>query len=197
MKTVLIVDDHPLVRSALTQQLASLLPGVTVLAADSVEIAERTAAQAQVLDLIILDINLPDGDGVALLRQWQANIPDVPVIVVSGESEDEAAQRAKNAGAISFVAKSAPECALRDAIGKALKLSTVTGNADSFSVFDTLTARQQAVLRALVAGMSNLDIANHMDISELTVKAHLTAIFKALGVVSRTQAVLAARAAGW
>lgn len=194
MTTILIVDDHALVRSGLTQQVRSLLPTATVLTAGSAELALHLVMEAAALDLIILDLNLPDGNGLTLLKKWHARMPLVPVIVVSGETEQQVSRQVMSAGAAIFVTKSASESTLREAIAKTLKLPAATNPAGAL---DMLSARQQEVLRALVAGMSNLDIANHMNISELTVKAHLTAIFKVLGVVSRTQAVLAARAAGW
>ncbi|HVL75485.1 MAG TPA: response regulator transcription factor [Noviherbaspirillum sp.] len=195
--TVLIVDDHPLVRSALIQQVYSLLPAATVLTAGTVELARRTASLASSIDLVILDLNLPDENGLSLLCHWGRTMPDVPVIVVSGESEDRRIGEARAAGARAFVAKNASEASLRLAIAEVLQLPVAPEAARAATAFDALTARQQQVLRALVAGKSNLDIANQLSISEPTVKVHLTAIFRRLGVVSRTQAVLAARAAGW
>ncbi|HEV2612304.1 MAG TPA: response regulator transcription factor [Noviherbaspirillum sp.] len=193
MTTVLIVDDHPLVRGALMQQITSLLPMANVIAAGSADQARTAARQAAKLDLVLLDFNLPDSDGLALLNEWRTTLPGVPVIVVTGESH--VAQAVQDAGAAAFVPKSASESTLRDAIAQALRIPGADGA--TRTALDMLTPRQQEVLRALVAGKSNLDIANHLDISEPTVKVHLTAIFKLLGVVSRTQAVLSARAAGW
>lgn len=192
--TVLIVDDHPLVRGALTQQVLSLLPGAHVLAAGSAAQARTAASRARRLDLILLDMNLPDGDGLNLLGEWKAGMPNVPVVVVTGEPEAERA--AASAGAAGFVSKTAPESALREVIGGALRLPA-PGPGDLRHALDALTLRQQEVLRALIAGKSNLDIATQLSISEPTVKVHLTAIFKALRVVSRTQAVLAVRNVGW
>lgn len=193
MTTVLIVDDHPLVRGALMQQITSLLPMANVIAAGNADQARTAARQATKLDLVLLDFNLPDSDGLALLNEWRTTLPGVPVIVVTGEAH--VAQAVQDAGAAAFVPKSASESTLRDAIAQALR---IPGADDATrTALDMLTPRQQEVLRALVAGKSNLDIANHLDISEPTVKVHLTAIFKLLGVVSRTQAVLSARAAGW
>ncbi len=193
MTTVLIVDDHPLVRGALMQQITSLLPMANVIGAGNADQARTAARQATKLDLVLLDFNLPDSDGLTLLNEWRSTLPGVPVIVVTGESH--VAQAVRDAGAAAFVPKSASESTLRDAIAQALR---IPGADDATrTALDMLTPRQQEVLRALVAGKSNLDIANHLDISEPTVKVHLTAIFKLLGVVSRTQAVLSARAAGW
>ncbi|WP_334188607.1 response regulator transcription factor [Noviherbaspirillum sp.] len=193
MTTVLIVDDHPLVRGALMQQITSLLPLANVIAAGNADQARSAARQASKLDLVLLDFNLPDADGLALLIEWRSTMPGVPVIVVTGETH--VAQAVQDAGAAAFVPKSASESTLRDAIAQALRIPGADGAMRS--ALEMLTPRQQEVLRALVAGKSNLDIANHLDISEPTVKVHLTAIFKLLGVVSRTQAVLSARAAGW
>jgi DNA-binding NarL/FixJ family response regulator len=196
MTTVLIVDDHPLVRGALMQQITSLLPFANVIAAGSADQARSAVKQAAKLDLILLDFNLPDADGLALLNEWRTTMPGVPVIVVTGETH--VAQSVQDAGAAAFVPKSASESTLRDTIVQALCLPHPDGAAGAARpALDMLTPRQQDVLRALVAGKSNLDIANYLEISEPTVKVHLTSIFKLLGVVSRTQAVLAARAAGW
>lgn len=193
MTTILIVDDHPLVRSALMQQVTSLLPFANVLSAGNAEQARCAVELTPAPDLILLDINLPDVDGLNLLKEWQKS---VPVIVVTGEID--VSQAVENAGATAFVPKSASEFSLREAIVQALGLASADGATGVLRpALETLTPRQQEVLRALVAGKSNLDIANHLDISENTVRVHLTAIFKALGVVSRTQAVLSARAAGW
>lgn len=196
MTTVLIVDDHPLVRSALLQQVTSLLPFANVLTAGNASEARRATHAGPKPKLILLDVNLPDVNGLSLLEEWRQSLPDVPVIIVTGE--EDAALAAGHAGAAALVPKTASEATLCDVIVQVLQLEGAEGSTGAFRpALETLTPRRQEVLRALVAGRSNLDIANQLGISELTVKVHLTAIFKALGVVSRTQAVLAARAAGW
>lgn len=196
MTTILIVDDHPLVRTALSQQVTYLLPSANVLFSSDAESAARIVTQTPDLGLILLDFKLHNGNVLSLLKTWTAEKRNVPVIVVSGMCETEVEPLVLAAGAAAFVAKTASEDCLRQAIARVLTLAE-DGTVAPAAVLNLLTNRQQAVLRALLAGMSNLDIANHLQISELTVKTHLTAIFKVLSVVSRTQAVLLARAAGW
>lgn len=201
---MLCVDDHAVMR----QGLAALLMGAG--AADAVveaaSLAEGLAAAgaASDLDAVLLDLQLPDVEGVAGVAAFVALNPTLPIIVISASEAAGDVRAALEAGALGYVPKSASPETLVSAVRLVmaggiyvppLMLRAGADGADGAGVA-ALTPRQREVLAALGAGLSNKEIGRRFELSEKTVKVHVGAILKALGVANRTQAARAAIAAG-
>ncbi|HVO45698.1 MAG TPA: response regulator transcription factor [Steroidobacteraceae bacterium] len=214
---ILVIDDHPLVQEGVATALRSLADSVSMLAARDAEEGLRVAAQHPDLDLVLLDLALPGMSGLNLIAKLHARLPSLPVVVLSALEEPDNVRHAINAGAMGFVPKSAATRVLLDVLRQvlegnvtvpdALKTSThavaqgMSGAGPSSAGncepgVTSLTLRQLEVLARVCQGKTNKQIAMELGLSEKTVKAHVTAIFKVLGVVNRTQAVLVARRVG-
>jgi len=198
---ILVVDDHPLVREGLRHLLAGLDSGATVLEASDAQSALQALAEHPELELVLLDHHLPDRDGLSLLAELGRRAPALPVVMLSG-AQDPALMRATlDAGAAGFI----PKSSLSQVILPALRLVLAGGvyvPAEMASApaaptrAPELTARQREVLDLLAAGNSNKEIASLLGLSEPTVKGHVVAVFRALQVRTRTQAIAAAARLG-
>lgn len=198
---VLIADDHPLFRDALRQVVLATLPDHAISEADTFDAAMAAAAGDQ-LDLILLDINMPGMNGFAGLISLRNHVPATPVVVVSADEARETVAQAMALGASGFIPKSLEREQMVAALHMVMNgevyvpAATVDGphhggaEARFREGYETLTAQQRKVLEMLVAGKSNKVIAYELDVTESTVKAHVTAILRKLRVHSRTQAVL-------
>jgi DNA-binding NarL/FixJ family response regulator len=212
---LLVVDDHPLMREAVQGVVARLESGATVLAAADSERGFAIAAAEPDLDLVLLDLNIPGLAGIPALKAWRRRYPDVPVVVLSSAEDRPTVLAAIAAGAAGFIPKSSPNEVLLGALrlvlagGKYLPpevLAPVSGSgakaarlaAERARSLETLglTDRQAQVLKLLAAGKSNKLICRELGLAERTVKAHISAVFRALGVTTRTQAALAAAKLG-
>jgi two-component system nitrate/nitrite response regulator NarL len=214
---VLVIDDHPLVQEGVSAALESLADDVTVMSARDGEQGLATAAENPDLDLVLLDLALPGMSGFNLIGKLHERLPSLPVVVLSALEEPENVRHAINAGAMGFVPKSAATRVLLEVLQQVLEgnvtvplalqssgppvshaLPGATGDSTSAAEPDValLTLRQLEVLSRVCQGKTNKQIATELGLSEKTVKAHVTAIFKVLGVVNRTQAVLVARRVG-
>ncbi len=200
---LLIVDDHAVVREGLAALLRSLAPDTVVLQArDGLE-GLSLARDTPDLDAVLLDLTMPGLDGFAAIGEFRNLSPGTPIIVLSASEDAGSIRRALAAGANGYVPKSARPQTLLSAMRLVLSGETyippllVDATAPSGTDHGSgLTPRQLDVLRLLGTGQSNKEIALVLDLSEKTVKAHVTAIFKALDVINRTQAATAARQAG-
>ncbi len=200
---ILVVDDHPLVRSGLGQILKGLEAQVEVIEAARGAAALEVAAAEPALDLALIDLNLPDMNGLELLARLGVQAPDLPVVVLSGAEDPALMRLALDRGALGFV----PKTALSDVILPALRLvlaggvyvppQLVTGRHAGARPSLGVTPRQAEVLQLMLDGNSNKEIARKLNLSEPTVKAHMTAILRALNVHSRTQAMVAAARYGF
>ncbi|MEE3043902.1 MAG: response regulator transcription factor [Pseudomonadota bacterium] len=206
---ILIADDHPLVRGALKQSLTTELDNVTVYEAGSLfEAIEQIEARKGDFDLVLLDLHMPGMNGFTGLFSLRASYPDIPVSIVSASQELPVVRRSIEYGASAFVPKSAPV----DQIGLAVKTvldggmwmpdwareAMENGPADDEATglaekIGQLTPQQLRVLNMLTEGKLNKQIAYELDVTEATVKAHVSAILRKLSVHSRTQAVIIAR----
>jgi two-component system, NarL family, nitrate/nitrite response regulator NarL len=208
---VLIVDDHPALREGVAALLRQSGPDTSVLQAGDVAEALAFVAQHADLDIVVLDIVLPGMSGLPAIAEFGRLRPDLPVIVLSSSETPQDARRALAQGALGYVPKSASPQTLIAAIRLVLngdryvpplildetaaaRLAHLRQGAGNAVL--ALTDRQIDVLRQLVEGQSNRTIALGLGLSEKTVKAHVTGIFKALNVVSRTQAAAIAREIG-
>jgi two-component system, NarL family, nitrate/nitrite response regulator NarL len=207
---LLVVDDHPVVREGLAAFLEQLGPNSVVQAGDASR-AFALATEHSDLDVVILDLGLPGLNGKSAIAELGRIRPELPVIVLSASEDARQAREALAQGALGYVPKSASRQTLVSAIqlvlnGEVYVPSLVLGEvpepapASPGTRFSAgrglLTDREIEVLKRLSAGQSNKAIARDLKLSEKTVKAHITAIFRALNVLNRTQAAEAARVAG-
>lgn len=206
---ILIVDDHPLFRHALIQAVRFSFPQAQIYETAAVnEFYERLESGAEP-DLVLLDLNLPGASGFSALVHVRAQYPSLPIIVVSAHEEASIIQRAIAHGAMGYIPKSAHPGHIGEAIRQVLEgeiwlppnLPTHTGfdprasdEAQLAERIQSLTPQQFRVLMMVAEGLLNKQIAYELDVSEATIKAHVTAIFRKLGVQNRTQAVLAINA---
>lgn len=230
---VLLVDDHPLVLSALQAVIQQIGSDTTVVGVDSAAGARATLAADPDFDLVLLDLALGDADGFDVLVEFRSTYPAVPVVVVSASDRASDVIRAIDSGAMGFVPKKSSHAELHAALGMVMTGSmyvppsmlglefgrgtgdTVPGvmrpsgdGAGHDSPFGAgarpeahqklpslkdvgLTPRQAEVLSLLLQGLPNKLIARQLNLSVETVKDHVAAVLRALGVSSRTQAVLA------
>jgi DNA-binding NarL/FixJ family response regulator len=190
---------HPLFRQALKLAVGRAAPDATILEAGQLGEAIEAARGAARLDLILLDLRMPGSEGFAGVALLHAERPDTPIVVISSADEAEAAPRARAYGAVGFVSKTADLATLENAVARALAgdrdAPVAALPADDISNrVASLTPTELKVLLGVLAGRLNKQIAFDLGVSEATVKGHMTAILRKLGVQNRTQAVLAARA---
>jgi two-component system, NarL family, nitrate/nitrite response regulator NarL len=208
---ILIIDDHPVFREGLAVLLQQLGPETTIVEAANASQAFKLLAEHADCDIVILDLLLPEIDGSEALLRFGKMRPDVPVIVLSSSEDHRDAQKALARGALGYVPKSASRHTLLSAIKLVMNgqlylpplilsglAAPSTEPVHGRPVVDqaALTRRQTDVLRLLADGQSNKAIGLKLGLSEKTVKAHVTAIFKTLKVFSRVQAVAAGRQSG-
>ncbi|WP_257283533.1 response regulator transcription factor [Endozoicomonas sp. SESOKO1] len=199
--TIIIADDHPLFRTALKSSVGHALQNPTICEAGSIAELQLLLENNYSPDLILLDLHMPGAHGLSGLIFLRGQYPDVPVVIVSASDDRQIIQKTKNHGANGFIPKSTPLDDLKTAILKVLdgenwwpdnfQPADSRQNSDMEARLATLTPQQFRVLGMISEGMLNKQIAYDLEVSEATIKAHVTAIFKKLGVRSRTQAVIA------
>ena len=199
IRRVLITDDHNLVRFGIAHLMGRLLPGAQILhAVNRLDTAQLVRANPD-LGLLVVDLSLPDSNGLRVIEDVQAIRAVLPIVVISGIEDAELARRAIDMGVLGFVPKSADALLTEQAFRLVLAggrylppFAYAVSRAERFSPL-TLTERQLQVMRHMCEGLSNKQIANALDLTEATVKGHLTTVFRALKVSSRSQAILAAQ----
>ena len=193
---MLVVDDHAIVRQALAALLRDRgVAGDVLLAGDLAEGLAVARAHPD-LDALLLDLKLPGADGMEAIGAFSQLRPEMPIIILSSSEDPADVRRALDLGALGYVPKSASSETLVSAVNLVLAggvyVPTLMLNAaEPAPAPQNLTPRQAEVLAAVVAGHSNKQIGRMFGLSEKTVKVHVTAIFRALGVSSRTQAARA------
>lgn len=204
---VLIADDHPLFREALRQVVAEALPAATIQEAQDFDAARNALDCDDGLDLILLDLNMPGMSGFASLMEMREADPATPIVIVSASEERDVIDRAFVVGAAGYIPKSLAKEEMVNAIntvmgGDIYRPNTGDGHAektkasltpDMMDRVNTLTRRQRNVLSLIARGKPNKLIAYELDVTNTTVKAHVTAILRKLKVTSRTQAAILAR----
>ena len=198
---LLIVDDHAVVRQGLREFLR-LQEGIDVVgeaasAADAVEVAATTSP-----DVVLLDLVMPDGNGIGALRRLIEVAPGVRVLVLTSFADDAQIFAAMAAGASGYLLKDIDPQALADAIrdvhaGRPALHPTVAARlmrqgSTARIAHDDLTAREREVLRLMVEGLANKQIAQRLGIGEKTIKTHVSRVLAKLGVADRTQAAVLA-----
>jgi DNA-binding NarL/FixJ family response regulator len=210
---ILIVEDHALMRDALARIL-SVESDRVIREASSIDQTLTILAQERDFDLVLLDLALPGIDGFSGLKLLSKHYPEIPVVILSAYDDKPTIRRALSHGAAGFIPKSYSAEALLDALSQVIsgevfrppEVMTTETNfnmpllPDANKTLDPtefgLTGRQCEVLILMLRGYSNREIANQLKLSEGTVKIHVAAIFKSLGVTSRAQAIVVANRYG-
>src|SRR5829696_6393506 len=216
---ILVVDDHSLIREALRSVLKEAREDATVFEASTCGQAMEFVASHGDLGLILLDLNLPDRDGLSALAELRERYPGISVVVLSGVQDRDTVLKALDLGALGFIPKSGK----REVMVSALQLVFAGGiyippevlarempsptqpslNRASMGATPAtpaelgLTERQVDVLALMMQGKSNKAICRVLNLAEPTVKNHVTAVLKALKVSNRTEAVILVGEFGW
>ncbi len=203
--TVIVADDHPLFRTAIKEALEADQGKTRFLEASSFESLQDLVNKHKEVDLVLLDLHMPGVSGFAGLVYLCKQYPSVPVVIISANEDPVVIQRALEHGAAGFIPKSSSIDTITEAIAAILMgeiwspdmtASNLPGkNVSEIELAERmaqLTPQQFKVLMMMSQGLLNKQIAYDLDVSEATIKAHVTAIMNKLGVNNRTQAVLAA-----
>lgn len=205
MTAVLLVDDHAMFREALIMALTHAMPDLAVHPAATAHEALDVLDRHLGIGHVIMDYYLPDMAGAELLKRLSLRRSNVRILVLSASQDPEDERRAREAGARGFLNKSA-SCqelaAALEAINAAdpprdaSAATAPTRSPDDAALLRTLTPRQSEVLRLMCDGLRNKEISERLNMTEKTVKTHVSAILGTLGVLNRTQATLVARRGG-
>jgi len=214
---ILMVDDHVLIREALRGVFMELQSDATVLEASDCDLTLRLIEQNADLDLVVIDLSLPDRDGFSLLAELRERHPLLPIVVLSALNDRANVMKALDLGALGFI----PKNGRREIMLSALQIVLAGGMyipPEALSPNDAeraaparraaqrpasvpddlhLSERQIEVLALMMRGKSNKAICRDLALAEPTVKYHVTAILKALNVTNRTEAVMAVMERGW
>lgn len=200
---IVIADDHPLFRSALRQALGSAYPETEWLEAESADSLQALLDTHNQLDLVLLDLQMPGSHGYSTLIHLRSHYPAIPVVVISAHEDTKTIAKAVHYGSCGFIPKSTTMEDLAAALDMILQGETwlpagldlskedISDNGDFANRLAELTPQQYKVLQMFGEGLLNKQIAYDLDVSEATIKAHATAIFRKLNVRNRTQAVIA------
>jgi DNA-binding NarL/FixJ family response regulator len=214
---ILIVDDHALIRDALRGVLKKLKRGAVILEAPNSQQALEAIEGHSDINLVLLDLNLPDRDGLSLLAELRERYPAIAIVVLSALQDRASVENALGLGVVGYIPKSArrevmlgalqlvfaggvyipPEILARDEISFSAPMPRHKSRSIVTPSEVGLSSRQLDVLALLMQGKSNKVICRMLNLAEPTVKNNVTAILKALKVTNRTEAVIAANELGW
>jgi len=203
---LVIADDHPLFRAALTQTISQHSNhAFNILQAPDISALQDICQRDHNIQLVLLDLHIPGAKGFSGLIYMVNNFPHIPVVMISANDSDDVISKAIAQGAAGFLSKSAEPSEIARAIevvtmgdiyippqcGVNLESLEDSNDSDISQLMSQLTPQQFKVAIMLAEGLLNKQIAFELNVTEATVKAHVTEIFRKLGVSSRTQAVLA------
>jgi len=216
---IITADDHPIFREAIANVVRSRYPDSNIIETCNLDDTLKQVSDDDDIDLVLLDLNMDGMDGFQGLMKLREAAPSIPVVIVSAEEDKKVVLQAITFGAVGFITKSSPREQMQKALEQILAGSVYlpsdiirgdTPSATALSgaqalrqqkqadtldpeLLSSLTRRQIIVLQHMIQGESNKQIAYTLSIAETTVKAHVSAILRKLGVSNRIQAVIAAR----
>lgn len=202
---IVIADDHPLFRDALRLAVSQTVADGEIAEADSFDSLVARLKTNPDVDLVLLDLNMPGMQGLSGLLYLRAEFSAVPIVVISANENPRVVRRALDLGAVGYIPKSAAAAEIREALVALLAGQTwlparldvrhqaLPDDTALAALLNALTPHQSRVLMLLSEGLLNKQIAHAMQVSEATIKAHVSAILHKLGVDNRTQAVILAR----
>jgi len=205
MYKILIADDHPLFRDAITHIISQKFPDSCTYETEDIDSTLAFAKQNDDIDLILLDLNMPGMSGLNGLLDLRNECPTTPVVVISAENKKQTILQTIAYGAVGFIAKSSPKDIIAEAIESVfqgdvyLPADIIRSQANQSAkqefqvlpeMLSALTRRQLMVLKCMTKGEANKQIAYNLNVSETTVKSHVSSILKKLGVSNRVQAVV-------
>ena len=201
---IIIADDHPLFRNALRQALATAFTNTQWFEADSADALQNLLDNSDIeYDVVLLDLQMPGSHGYSTLIHLRTHYQELPVVVISAHEDNTTISRAIHYGSSGFIPKSSSMETLATALeavlfgdvwlpeGVELQEISDDGTDQMASKLSDLTPQQYKVLQMFAEGLLNKQIAYDLGVSDATIKAHATAIFRKLGVRNRTQAVIA------
>lgn len=199
---IIIADDHPLFRQALLNTLKAQLTQTIWVEAQTIAELEQQLSVHSESDMLLLDLNIPGAHGFNTLIHVRNHFPQIPVVIVSAHEDQDTIAKAIEFGASGFVPKSTPVDIIFKAIQQVLMgeiwlpesfqmNASNEAHAEIAERVASLTQQQYRILMMFAQGMLNKQIAYDLNVSEATIKAHATAIFRKLNVRNRTQAVIA------
>lgn len=200
---ILLIDDHPLFCDGLKGILAGLSSEVNTLTAGSCEEAVDIIQNQEDMDLVLLDLNLPGINGLDGIQKIRFHLPATPIVILSASDDRDKVLRAIEKGAKGYIPKSSGSDIIINALRLVLSGGVYLPMAALDSVYTShtastgtegqaLTPKQQAVLELLAEGHSNKTIGNTLNMAENTVRVHVSAILRLLGVSNRTEAGMVA-----
>jgi DNA-binding NarL/FixJ family response regulator len=192
---IFVVDDHPLMREAVVMLFRRIAPDATLFEFDRLAPVADKAAELGMPDLLCLDLKLPDTHGVSGVRDMRARFPKVPIVVLSASPASDFEEMSLEAGADLYLEKSSGATHLTQAL-RALVHPDSELQDSKLHTQEKLSRRQRELLGLLDRGLSNRELAEHLQISEHTIKVHLWRLFRRLEVKNRSQAVHWARTRG-
>ena len=204
MNELLIADDHPLFREALRGLISKHYPSTKIYEAENADSLFALVGDHADADLLLLDLNMPGAEGYSSLVFLRSQHPQLPIAIISAHEDPILMRRAVEHGAMGYIPKSADIDTLCIAIDHILsgevwlpknaqKTPAVTlKEKEAAKLVSELTPQQFRVLQMVTRGRLNKQIAYDLGVSETTIKTHMTAILRKLGVSNRTQAVLLA-----
>jgi DNA-binding NarL/FixJ family response regulator len=199
---ILLADDHPLFREGVKPVLFKLDRRVSLIEAHDYPSAFKAMHKAKEVDLALLDLYMPGMAGLDGVTRFRAAFPDIPVVVLSASEQVEDIQKLLASGALGYITKASPSDVILEALQQVLAggiyvppslielPSEAEKSAKPLASHPALTARQLEVLREMAKGLSNRQIGEVLQVTEGTVKLHVTSIFRLLRVNNRTEAVL-------
>lgn len=197
---LLLADDHPLVREGLALAARVAMSELIIDSAGTIAEAEAAIARHRGYKLAVLDLMLPDATGFSGFLRLQHALGEVPIVIISARQQPELIEAARALGAAGYLSKAQPLDETLASLRAVLAGRTVfphngaCGHAEATAARKRISELSSAQLRVLIAladGRLNKQIAGELGVTEATIKAHMTAIFRKLGVTNRTQAILA------
>jgi DNA-binding NarL/FixJ family response regulator len=210
---ILLIDDHALFREGLRLLLNKIGTDIVIYESETLNSAKGVIKKTSI-DMILLDLGLTESRGIATLQLFRTTIDTIPIVVLSGEQDSATIRMAIDAGAVGFIPKTHTSeqmiTALRFMLSGGIYLPSTVLHLDRLGLtqqarpgssstdpFGNLSARQLEIAQMMLQGYTNKAIAQRLDISEGTVKAHISAIFQIIGAKNRVEAVLVAAKSGF